>query len=147
MGFHWQFGVVQNASAAFAAEVITDGSAALIDTITHPAPAGSGAFTTNAGIPPVPTFDVSVVASGGSGSYTYAWTNQEIRDDGNIFSLATAGTTNAAQYNTIGILGATPSSGGHIDTVTYNLRCTVSDGVAADIVINHAVTLNAEALL
>lgn len=138
------FGGHANRSTPFAAAVITDGSAPLLEVVNHPAPAGAGAFTTNVG--GVPTFDISVVASGGSGSYTYAWTNQEIRDDGNIFSVAAVNTVNAAQYNSIAILGATPSSGGQIDTAIYNLRCTVSDGVATDIVVNHAITLNAIAL-
>ncbi len=143
MGLHWQFGVVQNAGSPLEASLITDGSAPLVDLIEFPAPAGSGAFTTNAG--GVPTFDVSVVASGGSGSYTFAWTNQETRDDTNVFSVASTGTTNAAQYNTIGILGATPSSGGQIATGIYNLRCTVSDGTDT-VVVNRSVTLNAIAL-
>ena len=137
------FGGHANRSTPLDASLITDGSAPLVELIEFPAPAGSGAFTTNAG--GVPTFDVSVAASGGSGSYTFAWTNQETRDDTNVFSVATAGTTNAAQYNTIGILGATPSGGGQIATGIYNLRCTVSDGTDT-VVVNHSTTLNAIAL-
>ena len=137
------FGSHANRSTPLAAVLITDGSAPLVDLIEFPAPAGNGAFTTNVG--GIPTFDVSVAASGGSGSYTFAWTNQEIRDDSNVFSVAAAGTTNAAQYNSLAILGATPSSGGQIDTAIYNLRCTVSDGTDT-VVVNRAATLNAIAL-
>ena len=143
MGFHWQFGVVQNASAALSAALITDGSAALLDVVEHPAPAGAGAFTTGAGA--VPIWDISVVATGGSGSYTYAWANSETRDDANVYSVAAAGTTNAARYNTLQITGSTPSSGGAVNTGIYNLACTVSDGTDS-VVVNHSVTVNAIAL-
>jgi len=140
------FGAAANSSIPFDAILVEDGSAPLLVLIDYPAAAGAGAFTTNAGIPPVPTFDVSVVASGGSGSYTYAWTNAEIRDDATVYSIATAGTTNAAQYNTIGILGATPGGQGQVNPGGWTLTCTVSDGVATDIEVNVTVLLNAIAL-
>ena len=67
MGLHWQFGVVQNASGSpLAAEIVIDGSAPLVDLVEHAVPAGSGAFVT--GISGVPIWDISVVATGGSGS-------------------------------------------------------------------------------
>jgi hypothetical protein len=138
------FGAAANSSIPFAAILVEDGSSPLLVDIEHPAPAGAGAFTT--GVGGVPTFDVSVVASGGSGSYTYAWTNVEVRDDNTVYSIAGAGTTNAAQYNSIGILGSTPGSAGQINPGVWTLTCTVSDGVAANIAVNVTASLNAVAL-
>lgn len=129
MGLHWQYGVVQNASgAALAVSIIEDGSAPLVDLVEHSAPAGSGAFVT--GISGVPIWDISVVATGGSGSYTYSWQHGEIRDTNNVFSVSSAGTTNAARYNTLRITGTIPASASDPpNDALYELTCTVDDGV------------------
>ena len=138
------FGGTANSSIPFAAILVEDGSSPLLVDIEHPAPAGAGAFTT--GVGGVPTFDVSVVASGGSGSYTYAWTNAEIRDDNNVYSIAAAGTTNAAQYNSIAILGSTPANPNQSNPGIWTLTCTVSDGIAADIAVNVTCEFDAVSL-
>ena len=143
MGLHWQFGVVQNAGSPLEASLIADGSAALVDIIEHPAPAGNGAFTTGAG--GIQIHDLSVAASGGSGSYTFSWANSEIRDDANVYSVASAGATNAARYNTLQLTCSTPSGAGSVNTGIYNQACTVSDGTDS-VVVNHSVTVNAIAL-
>ena len=129
MGLHWQYGVVQNASgAALAVSIIEDGSAPLVDLVEHSAPAGSGAFVT--GISGVPIWDISVVATGGSGSYTYAWSNSEVRDVANVFSVSSAGTTNAARYNTLAIAGTIPASALEPpNDCLYDLTCDIDDGV------------------
>jgi len=137
MGLHWQYGVVQNASgaAAFAVSIITDGSAPLIDLIENAAPAGSGAFTTGTG--GVPIWDISVSATGGSGSYTYTWSNSETRDSNNVFSVNSAGTTNAARYNTLAIAGTIPSSAlDPPNDCLYSLSCRVQDGAGGDITVS-----------
>ncbi len=128
MGLHWQFGVVQNASGSpLAVSIIEDGSAPLVDLIENAAPAGSGAFVT--GISGVPIWDISVVATGGSGSYTYSWQHGEVRDVNNVFSVSSAGTTNAARYNTLRIAGTIPASASDPpNDCLYELTCTVDDG-------------------
>ena len=129
MGLHWQFGVVQNASGSpLAAEIVIDGSAPLVDLVEHADIAGSGAFTTGAG--GIPIWDVSVVATGGTGSYTYSWQHAEVRDVNNVFSVGSAGTTNAARYNTLAIDGTIPGSAlDPPNDALYELACDVDDGV------------------
>ena len=98
---------------------ITDGSVPFTEVLEVAIP-GGGAFTTNVG-----EIDVSVLATGGSGSYTYSWTVQEIDDANNVFSVASTGTTNAARYQTLTLNGTAndpPENG------IYGLRCTINDG-------------------
>ena len=89
-------------------------------------------FTTNPG-----EIDITVNASGGDGSYTFTWTlskNVENSDNGNRFSVASTGTTNAARYNTATFNGARPASGGGAPfNAEFLARCEVQDG-AGDIV-------------
>jgi len=118
----------QGSSTPLAASIIIDGSAPLVDLVEHAVPAGSGAFVT--GISGVPIWDISVVATGGSGSYTYSWQNGEIRDPSNVFSVSSVGTTNAARYNTLRIAGTIPASASDPpNDCLYELTCTVDDGV------------------
>jgi len=118
----------QGSSTPLAASIIIDGSAPLVDLVEHAVPAGSGAFVT--GISGVPIWDISVVATGGSGSYTYSWQHGEIRDPSNVFSVSSAGTTNAARYNTLRIAGTIPASASDPpNDCLYELTCTVDDGV------------------
>lgn len=118
----------QGASSPLAASIIIDGSAPLVDLVEHADVAGSGAFTTGAG--GIPIWDVSVVATGGTGSYTYNWQHAEVRDVTNSFSVGSAGTTNAARYNTLAIDGTIPGSAlDPPNDALYELTCTVDDGV------------------
>ena len=129
------FGSRAKRGSPLAVSIIEDGSAPLIDNIEHPAPAGSGAFTTGAG--GVPIWDISVSATGGSGSYTFTWTNSELNDTFNVYSVNAAGTTNAAQYNTLAITGATPASATDPPAdCLYRLSCRVQDGAGGDITVN-----------
>ena len=77
--------------------------------------------------------DVTATAAGGDGSYTYAWTVAEDGDNKNtgsgVLQILSAGTTNAAQYNTLTVRSnATP---GPPTDATYELTCTVTDGTGA----------------
>tara|TARA_R110001599_G_scaffold161303_3_gene349772 strand:+ start:1708 stop:2160 length:453 start_codon:yes stop_codon:yes gene_type:complete len=131
------FGAHPSRGTPFAVSIITDGSAPLTDIVENAAPAGSGSFVT--GTPPVPTFDISVVATGGSGSYTFAWTNSEVggSDTFNVYSVNSTGTTNAAQYNTLALNGTMPAN--HTDPphdVLYELSCRVTDGAGGDITVS-----------
>ena len=83
-------------------------------------------FTTNAG-----DLDVTVNATGGSGSYTFNWVvskTVENSDNGNRFSIASTGTTNVARYNTLTINGARPAGSGDIFDAEFVATCTVDDG-------------------
>ncbi len=122
------FGSHPSRGTPLAASIIEDGSAPLIDLVEHADVAGSGVFTTGAG--GIPIWDVSVVATGGTGSYTYTWQHAEVRDVTNSFSVGSAGTTNAARYNTLAIAGTIPGSASDPpNDALYELTCTVDDGV------------------
>jgi hypothetical protein len=77
--------------------------------------------------------DVTATAAGGDGSYSYAWTVEEVGDDKNtgtgVIQILAAGTTNAAQYNTL-TLRSNATPGGPTEA-TYTLTCTVTDGTGA----------------
>tara|TARA_R110002020_G_scaffold33334_1_gene101610 strand:+ start:1740 stop:2168 length:429 start_codon:yes stop_codon:yes gene_type:complete len=90
-------------------------------------------FTTNAG-----QLSATVTPSGGSGSYTFSWaiTNKvENSDNGNRFSVNSAGTTNGPTYNTLTIDGARPAGAGQGFDAVFTATCTVSDGVSSDIAV------------
>ena len=108
-------------------ETIRDGSVPHIRTLEVIIP-GGGAFTTNAG-----DLDVSVLATGGSGSYTYSWAVTEIDDPNNVFSVASTGTTNAARYQTLTISG---TANDPPENAIYGAVCTISDG-ATSIQVGH----------
>ncbi len=86
--------------------------------------AGPGGQTvvTNAG-----EIDVTATASGGDGSYSFAWTVAEVLERGN-HSVASAGTQNTAQYDTLTIQSVLPGGGGPPGEAEYELECTVTDG-------------------
>ena len=96
-------------------------------------------FTTSSG-----DLDATVVATGGSGSYTYTWTPVIVFDNsdtGSRFSIASSGTTNAARYNTLTINGARPplATDAPFDA-TIAATCTVDDGVSTvDVVVGFVV--------
>ena len=86
--------------------------------------------------------DVTATAAGGDGSYTYAWTVSETTDTTDSFSVLSAGTQNAAQYNDLtlrmavaALPGAPPNPG------TYTLRCTVTDGNSDAAFDEHVITI------
>ena len=122
------FGSHPSRGTPLAAQIIIDGSAPLIDLVEHADVAGSGAFTTGTG--GIPIWDVSVLATGGTGSYTYTWSNTELDDASGVYSVNSAGTTNAARYNTLAIAGTIPGSASDPpNDALYELTCTVDDGV------------------
>tara|TARA_R100001510_G_C7587894_1_gene158577 strand:- start:209 stop:643 length:435 start_codon:yes stop_codon:yes gene_type:complete len=117
----------QGASQPLAASVIADGSAPLEDARDHITGAGGSPVTFGQG--GIQTVDISVSATGGSGSYTFSWGNSELRDDFNAFTVANVGTTNAARYNTFQVTGTIPASASDPpNSAIYTLTCTVSDG-------------------
>lgn len=128
------FGSKAKRGTPFAVSIITDGSAALTDIVEHAVPAGSGSFVTGTG--GVPTFDISVSATGGSGSYTFTWTNSEADDPQGVYSVNSVGTTNAAQYNTLTLNGTVPASASDPpNDCVYQLSCRVQDGAGGDITV------------
>ena len=117
-------------TAPLAVSVITDGSVPLVDTVDHITAAADPAVTFGQG--GVSTVDISVLATGGTGSYTYSWSNAETRDDFNSFTVANTGTTNAARYNTLQVTGNIPTnSSDPPNTGMYTLTCTVNDGATS----------------
>tara|TARA_R100001198_G_C5145493_1_gene157337 strand:- start:17 stop:451 length:435 start_codon:yes stop_codon:yes gene_type:complete len=97
-------------------------------------------FTTNPG-----EIDMTVNASGGDGNYTFTWTlvkQVENSDNGNRFSIASTGTTNAARYNTATFNGARPGSG--LDApfdAGFLARCQVQDGAGAAVNVDVVVLI------
>ena len=73
-------------------------------------------------------------ASGGSGSYTYAWVLSEERDATSELDINTQGTANAAQYNDARV-NWTMAAGPPFAHGFYRVTCTVNDGIAAAIVV------------
>lgn len=134
------FGSHPSRGTPFAVSIIEDGSAPLEDIVENAAPAGSGTFTTGAS--GVPIWDLSVSATGGSGSYTFTWSNSEVRDPAGVFSVSSAGTTNAARYNTLAITGTIPSSAlDPPNDCEYELSCRVQDGAGGDITVTRNCAL------
>jgi hypothetical protein len=125
--------------APLAAEI--DPSAVFNDLVEVAAPAtGSVVTFTNQG-----GFDVSVLASGGTGVYTYAWTVVWFDENSDTFpfpgnpgterfAVNSNGTTNAARYNTFTVDGARGPNTGDVFEGIFDGRCVVTDGVDAVIV-------------
>ena len=92
-------------------------------------------------------------ASGGDGSYSFAWTVTETADDGQNGSgcaVLSEGTKTNAQYNTatFRVTVAAQISGGTpveppptFSTATYRLRCTVTDGNGDTATADYTVTI------
>ena len=113
-------------------------------------PDQSGTVDTNAG-----QADSTASASGGDGSYTFAWTITETSDDGQNGSscaILAQGTKNAAQYDTATFR---LTVGQVFDPVTgpvnpppqfsqavYRLRCTVTDGNSDTATADYTVTVS-----
>lgn len=118
------FGCAQQGSATPLAVSITTPNPVALSV-----PPGTTGATSSAG-------DISstATASGGDGSYIYAWTLSEITDADGAFAVASQGTTNAATYNT-GTVSTTynnpvpPTPPPPPPTpATYRVSCTVTDG-------------------
>jgi hypothetical protein len=96
-----------------------------IEALELVAPNSEHPFETVAG-----QIDVTATAAGGDGSYSYAWTVSEEGDDDDtasgVIRILSAGTTNAAQYNTL-TLRSNATPGGPTEA-NYTLACTVTDG-------------------
>jgi hypothetical protein len=99
------------------------------DDLVIAVPPGASGGTSNSG-----EISSTATASGGDGSYTYAWTLSEIADPENKFAVASQGTTNAATYNT-GTVSTTQSNPlpptpppPPPQTATFRVSCTVTDG-------------------
>ncbi len=113
-------------------------------------PDQSGTVDTNAG-----EADSTASASGGDGSYTFAWTIIETTDDGangSSSAILSEGTKNAAQYNTATfrvtkgaeLAGAPPvpvDPPPSFSQATYRLRCTVTDGNSDTATADYTVTV------
>ena len=114
-----------------------DGSAPFNDLVEVVASAtGSVVTFTNQG-----GFDVSVVASGGTGVYTYNWVVAWFDETSDTypfnaggptakrFAVNSTGTTNAARYNTFTVDGGRGPNSGDVWEGVFDGTCTVSDGV------------------
>lgn len=110
-------------------------------------PDQTGTIDTNAG-----QADSTASASGGDGSYTFAWTITETVDDGqngHSCAILAQGTKNAAQYNTAtfrltraqifdpatGPVNPAPQ----FTEARYRLRCTVTDGNSDTAIADYTV--------
>jgi len=136
--------------AGACAEQEANASTPLSVTITTPdplamfVPPGIPGTTSNAG-----DITSTATASGGDGSYTYAWTLSEINDPDNKFAVASQGTTNTATYNT-GTVSTTHSSPPPPSppspppaTATFRVSCTVTDGNGDNASANADFTVDA----
>ena len=121
------FGCAAQGSAAPLAVSITDPGPLGI-----PVPPGQTGATSNSG-----EISSTASATGGDGSYTYAWTLSEIDDLDAEFSVASQGTTTNATYNTgtvsTSFNNPTPPTPPPPppQTATFRVSCTVTDGLGA----------------
>tara|TARA_R110000823_G_scaffold173926_1_gene306492 strand:+ start:493 stop:882 length:390 start_codon:yes stop_codon:yes gene_type:complete len=112
------------------------GAAAFAIAVTDNSPA-SQIVLPQQGLPSNPgEINFVVAASGGSGSYTYTWLLILTDSGGGMLSIAGQGTTNGTTYSDAQVVGGTNAGQPGILTI----RCTVSDGVATDIVSDTNMT-------
>ena len=111
-----------NASTPLSLSITTPGDVTIV------VPPGSQGGSSNSG-------DISstATASGGDGSYTYAWTLSEIADVDQGFSINSQGTTTNATYNTATVSTnynnqLPPPPPPPPPQATYRVSCTVTDG-------------------
>lgn len=130
MGFHWQFGVVQQGSSSPLAVSISSNNSPTNVVIATGGPGTSA--TSSAG-----DIDYTVTASGGTAPYSYAWVLSEQADPNpppGAFAINTQGTTNAAQYDTGRIDGSNPAiPNPPAGNATYRVVCTVSDSASGSV--------------
>ena len=113
-------------------------------------PDQGGTVDTIAGQP-----DSTATATGGDGSYTYAWTIAELSDDGSDGSscaILSEGTKTNARYNTAtfrvtiaaslaGVPPAPVMPPPFFSEAIYRLRCTVTDGNGDTATADYTVTI------
>ena len=111
-----------NASTPLALSITNPG------TVNITVPPGTQGGSSNAG-------DISstATATGGDGSYTYAWTLSEITDVDQAFTINSQGTTTNATYNTATVStnyndNIPPPPPPPPPVATYRVSCTVTDG-------------------
>ena len=151
MGFHWQFGGLNQGPAALSLSLNTTDTTIAVD-IGSLDPEQAHTIDTSAG-----QADSTATASGGDESYTFAWTITETSDvpgdSGASAAVLAAGTPNAAQYNTATfrvsqaaqISGGQPVSGVQpFQSARYRLRCTVTDGNSDTATADYFLTLQAQ---
>jgi len=114
-------------------------------------PDQSGTVDTTAG-----QADSTATATGGDGSYSYAWTISEVSDDGTNGSscaILSEGTKTNARYNTAtfrvtiaaALAGMPPAPvmpPPSFSEAVYRLRCTVTDGNGDTATADYSVTIS-----
>lgn len=91
--------------------------------------------------------DLTAAATGGDGSYSYAWAVTEQGDTNNIATgnvqLSTTGTQNAATYNTskITVTDTGLSAGDPPIEASYFYACTVTDGTGTTASAQERITV------
>ena len=98
---------------------------------------------------PIGALDATVIATGGSGVYTFSWAvtkTSELSDTGSRFSINNIGTTTNAQYNTLVIDGARGPLAGDSFAADFEAICTVDDGIATPIDVIVAFRVDAPTL-
>ena len=101
--------------------------------------------------------DSTATASGGDGSYSFAWTVTETADDGangSSCAILSQGTKNAARYNTatfrVTVAQAFDPATGPVNPppqfgqAQYRLRCTVTDGNGDTATADYTVTIQGQ---
>tara|TARA_Y100001938_G_scaffold18615_1_gene23117 strand:+ start:2870 stop:3316 length:447 start_codon:yes stop_codon:yes gene_type:complete len=130
----------QGSAAPLAASVDVPSLVDMVDVI-GPETGSVVTFTTVVG-----EIDATVVATGGDGNYTYSWTVSKVSensDNGNRFSVASTGTTNAARYNTLTINGSRPGSRHDPPhDSTFLARCNVQDGAGGNVNVDINLIVN-----
>ena len=104
--------------------------------VSDPDPLGIGVAPGQSGGTSNPGEIVSeAFASGGDGTYSYAWSLIELGDPDNHLSVASAGTTNVAIYQDATIATnfaqTNPPSNPPPNPGGYRVSCTVTDGTGA----------------
>ena len=75
--------------------------------------------------------DFSVSASGGSGSYTYAWQIEIVDDGAGMLSVDSQGTTNQTGFSQATVVGGANQGA----LASIRAKCIVRDGVASPITL------------
>jgi len=106
-------------AAAFSAVLNNDSPAPEVPLFNSGTPSGAGELS------------FSITPTGGSGSYTYSWQLTITDDGGGMLSINSQGTTNQQSYDNATVVGGTNQGA----PAFVEAQCTVSDGVASDIVL------------
>ena len=121
------FGCAAQGSAAPLKVDITD-----VDPIIIPVPPGVNGAQSSQG-----DITSQATATGGDGSYSYAWTLTEFDDQENAFAIVSQGTTNVSLYETA-IISTNynnaippPPPPPPPAPARYRVSCTVTDGTGA----------------